>query len=141
METSLLDTNVFSEVLRGRNEPVTRRADAYLCVFECFTISVITVVEIIDGLRRRALQNRIDSFFSQLATGGHQVVPVEIGVARIAGLISGDLHRIGQPIGEADTLIAATALHLEIPLVTGNTRHFQRIQQAGYPLRLVDWAT
>ena len=140
METSLLDTNIFSEILRGRNDAVTRRADAYRSVFGHFTIAVITVVEIVDGLRRRALQGRIDGFFRELTTGGHQVVPVDIDVARIAGFILGDLHRHGQPIGESDPLIAATALHLQIPLVTGNTRHFQRIQHAGYPLRLVEWA-
>ncbi|MDQ2810105.1 MAG: type II toxin-antitoxin system VapC family toxin [Chloroflexota bacterium] len=30
-------------------------------------------------------------------------------------------------IGDADTLIAATALHHDLTLVTGNRRHFSRI--------------
>jgi len=39
----------------------------------------------------------------------------------------------------ADPMIAAIALHHGLELVTGNTVHFQRIQQLGYPLTLVNW--
>lgn len=36
-------------------------------------------------------------------------------------------------------MIAAIALHHGLELVTGNTAHFQRIQQLGYPLTVANW--
>jgi tRNA(fMet)-specific endonuclease VapC len=35
--------------------------------------------------------------------------------------------------------IAAIALEHGLELVTGNTAHFQRVQQLGYPLTLANW--
>jgi predicted nucleic acid-binding protein len=60
MERSLLDTDTFSEILRGRNESIQRKAEAYLTVFGRFTISVLTVAELIEGLRRQQADSRID---------------------------------------------------------------------------------
>ena len=59
--------------------------------------------------------------------------------AELAGRIAGDLERIGQQIGVADTMIAAIALDSGLELVTVNTSDFQRVQQLGYPLTLVNW--
>ena len=42
-------------------------------------------------------------------------------------------------IGRADPMIAATAIIQGLELVTGNTAHYQRIQQLGYPLTLANW--
>jgi tRNA(fMet)-specific endonuclease VapC len=36
-------------------------------------------------------------------------------------------------------MIAAIAIRHSLDLVTGNTAHYQRIQQLGYPLTLVNW--
>jgi predicted nucleic acid-binding protein len=36
-------------------------------------------------------------------------------------------------------MIAAAALQNGLELVTGNTTHYQRIQQIGYPLVLINW--
>ena len=41
--------------------------------------------------------------------------------------IRGELRARGQIIGDADILIAATALDNDLTLVTQNTRHFSRI--------------
>jgi tRNA(fMet)-specific endonuclease VapC len=51
----------------------------------------------------------------------------------------GELDRTGQPIGTADSMIAAIALEHGLELVTGNTAHFPRVQQLGYPLGLANW--
>jgi tRNA(fMet)-specific endonuclease VapC len=58
---------------------------------------------------------------------------------RLAGRIAGELERQGRPIGTADSMIAAIALKHGLELVTGNTAHFQRVQQLGYPLTLANW--
>ena len=41
--------------------------------------------------------------------------------------LRGQLRQAGTLIGDADTLIAVTALHHDLTLVTGNVRHFNRI--------------
>jgi tRNA(fMet)-specific endonuclease VapC len=60
MERSLLDTDIFSELLRGRNKAVIANADAYLATFGRFTISVITVAEMVEGLKWKSRQQAID---------------------------------------------------------------------------------
>jgi predicted nucleic acid-binding protein len=42
-------------------------------------------------------------------------------------------------IGIADSMIADIALEHGLELVTGNTAHFQRVQQLAYPLTLANW--
>ena len=54
------------------------------------------------------------------------------------GQIAGDLDRVGRPIGRCDPMIAAIALTHGLELATGNTSHYQRTQQFGYPLILVN---
>jgi len=48
-------------------------------------------------------------------------------ILRRFALLRGDLRARGQIIGDPDLLIAATALHRDMTLVTRNTRHFSRI--------------
>jgi predicted nucleic acid-binding protein len=59
--------------------------------------------------------------------------------AELAGRIAGDLERSGQTIGIADPMIAVIALTNGLELVTGNTAHFQRVQQLGHPWTLRSW--
>lgn len=139
MECSLLDTDTFSEILRGRDQAIRAKADAYLDVFGRFTLSVITITELVDGFRRQLRDDRIASLIAGNETVPHDVLVLDWKAAQIAGRILGDLHRAGQPIGNADPLIAAIAIQKDVPLVTGNTRHFERIQNLGFPLRLENW--
>jgi len=67
------------------------------------------------------------------------ILSLDQSAAELAGRIAGDLERTGQPIGRADPMIAAIALQHSLELVTGNTAHYQRIQQVGYQLRVVNW--
>jgi hypothetical protein len=60
-------------------------------------------------------------------------------LTELAGRITGELERSSQAIGLADPMIAAIAVHHGLELVTGNTAHFQRVQQLGYKLTLANW--
>ena len=66
------------------------------------------------------------------------MIPFEYPAAELAGRIAGDLDRTGQTIGKADPMIAAALQH-GLEMVMGNTAHYQRIQQLGYPLTLINW--
>ena len=89
------------------------------------------------GFQRTQATARLNAF---LATLPHmEVLLFDQPAAALAGRIAGELERTGHPIDMADTMIAAIAIDHGLELVTGNTTHFQRIQQLGYPLTLVNW--
>jgi predicted nucleic acid-binding protein len=75
----------------------------------------------------------------RLTLASEEIFSLDVSATELAGRITGDLDRIGQPIGRADPMIAAIAIDQGLELVTGNTAHYQRIQQFGYPLTLVNW--
>jgi len=54
-------------------------------------------------------------------------LPLNRAILERFGVLRGDLSRRGLTIGDFDLLIAATALHHDLTLVTRNRRHFSRI--------------
>ena len=137
MDKALLDTDIFSEILKGINSNVTARAAAYHAAFGSYTTSLVTVLEIVKGYQKVKREDRIQKFLSILP--GVELLSLDIGSAETAGRILGDLELAGQTIGRADPMIAAIALRYGMVLVTGNTTHYQRIQAIGYPLKLDNW--
>jgi tRNA(fMet)-specific endonuclease VapC len=139
MSRSVLDTDIFSEVLKGVDQRVAARAEAYRTTYGYYTISSITVMEIVKGFHKLQREDRIDRFRSVVSTV--DLLLLDAPIAELAGRIYADLERTGQPIGWADPIIAACALHYGLVLVTGNTEHYTRIQAIGYNLQLDNWRT
>lgn len=139
MAKALLDTDIVSEIFRGMNQRVVAKATAYRAVFGNYTISVITVMEVVQRWHKPQREDRVQEFLATLTT--EEVLMLERDDAVLAGRIYADLARIEQPIGYPDATIAAVALQRELTLVTGNLSHYQPIQAFGYPLRLDNWQT
>lgn len=137
MEKVLLDTDIFSEILKQKHEKVVTRAKQYHSYFGYYTITTITVLEIIKGFHKVGRENHIGRFLS--AISGTEILTLNIKSSELAGRIYADLERTGQPIGRADPIIAAVALENNLALSTGNISHYQRIQSAGYDLILDNW--
>lgn len=137
MNKALLDTDTLSEIGKGVNRAVVANATAYRRSFGRYTTSSISVMEIVRGFQRIGASQRLQAFVAAL--NGLEILPFDQAAAELAGRIAGDLERSGQPIGVADPMIAAVALTQGLELITGNIAHFQRIQQLGYPLTVVDW--
>lgn len=133
----LLDTDMFSEVLRGVNPGVVAQAVAYRAVVGYYTLSVITMMEMISGWHKMHREDRIRLLMAGITT--EEVLGFDMHTADLAGRIYADLARRGLPIGWVDTMIAATAVQHNLPLVTGNTLHYQRIQALGYSLSVANW--
>ena len=55
--------------------------------------------------------------------------------ARRFGLVKSDLERAGTPLSDLDLQIACVALQHNVPLVTHNRRHFERVSG----LAIEDW--
>jgi tRNA(fMet)-specific endonuclease VapC len=110
VDKALLDTDILSELLKGRDPHVMARAGAYRAVFGQYTMSLVSVVEVVKGFQRRRQEPRLQKFLAGLS---------------VMELLSLDL--------------AAVALSHDLVLVSGNQVHYQRIQTCGYALKLDNW--
>src|SRR5438874_38856 len=126
MDRSLLDTDIFSEVLKGIDPTVSLRKTAYLAAYGQYTVSMLTVAEIVKGFHKQNWEDRITQFLAGLSAV--ELLTLDLGSSELSGRIYADLERTGQPIGSADPLIAGIALQNDLVLVTGNQAHYQRIQ-------------
>jgi tRNA(fMet)-specific endonuclease VapC len=137
MDRTLLDTDIFSEITKAKNSSVVQRSTAYRQQHGRYTISVVTVAEVVKGLKKRDQLVRIDKFLQ--TCDSQEVLLLDMRSAVVAGRILGELERQGQSIGRVDPFIAGIAIANDLTLATGNIRHFQRIVKLGFPLRLVNW--
>ena len=128
----LLDTDILSAILR-QNHLVIPKARAYLAEHSRFTLSILTRYEILRGLKPKgATQQAI--VFDRFCTR-NTILSVTEQVAVKAADIYADLSRRGELIGDADILIAATALVNGLGVVTNNEDHFRRIRD----LQIENW--
>lgn len=122
----LLDTNVLSELRRGRMADQRVRAWAAASPAGLFWVSVISILEIERGVllveRRDPEQGaRLRSWLDGHVLGAFEdrILPVDTIVARrCAGL------HVPNPRSERDALIAATALAHSMTVVTRNVADF-----------------
>jgi len=137
LSKAVLDTDIYSEILKAADPVVTRNAIAYRQAKGVLTVSAVTVMEIVRGHQWKQSARKLQDFLVAVAT--EEVLPFDGAVAELAGKIAGELDRVGRPIGITDPMIAAVAIHHGLELVTGNTTHFQYVQALGYPLTLANW--
>jgi tRNA(fMet)-specific endonuclease VapC len=139
VDKALLDTDMLSEILKGIDQRVVAHAVAYRAAFGRYTISAITVMEIVKGFHKLRREDRIQQFLAGLPS--LELLTLDLHNSELAGRIYADLERTGQPIGRADPMVAAIALGHGLTLVTGNVSHYQRIQILGYSLKIENWRT
>jgi predicted nucleic acid-binding protein len=137
MNKSLLDTDIFSEIAKCKNERVSQKLDCYLSFHERLTISNITVMETVVGLRKISRHDKISEFLNDLRK--MEVLYLNQGSTILSAYIQADLEINGTPIELSDCLIASIAITNDLTLATGNTKHYQRIVDLGYPLVLENW--
>ena len=132
MSGFLLDANCVSELVRVKPEPrvlewmeVANESLLYL--------SVLTLGEIRKGLaalpqgRRRA---RLEAWLEVDLRGrfSGRILPVDAAVADRWGLLAAQARRNGAPLPIVDGLLAATALHHNLTLVSRNVCDFAAAQ-------------
>lgn len=107
MSATLLDTDVLIDHLRGHRQ--------LNLVDPAWKISVVTRCELFAG--RNANEPALQRTLNQID---------ELSVDRVIAQSAGRIRRTTQ-LGIADALIAATALEHQLPLMTRNLRHFERV--------------
>ncbi len=132
-----LDANVAIVLLNERRKTVREKFDAARTAGTPLCLSMIVYHELMYGAarseRRKANEDKIALF---VASGGLTLLPFEEADAREAADIRAHLRRLATPIGPYDALIAAQARRAGAPLVTANSREFERVPG----LVVVDWA-
>jgi predicted nucleic acid-binding protein len=125
----LLDTNVPSELTRPKSDP---KVEAWLedAEDEQLHFSVVSLGEILKGVtrlpesrRRTELQLWLDNTLRPWFAG--RILPVTEPIAERWGIFSGQSLLRGKTIKVADGLIAATALHHDLTIVTRNVKDFE----------------
>ncbi len=131
---TVLDTDTLSAIMR-RQPNALRHAQNELAHHHQFTFSIITRYEILRGLYAKQATAQLARFERLCAAS--QVLELTDEITIRAAMIYGTLHQRGELIGDADILIAATALEHGLVLATNNVQHYRRIPD----LQLVNWLT
>jgi tRNA(fMet)-specific endonuclease VapC len=120
----ILDTDILSALMR-KDAAVVAKAKAYLAQHNQFTLSIITRYEILRGLKAKGATRQAARF--DLFCASNEILSITDDVIIRAADIYADLYRRGELIGDADILIAASALVNGFGVVTNNEAHFRRI--------------
>ena len=128
----VLDTDAVSDLMRPHPSPTLVARLGELAPSEQATTAV-TVGELAYGAHcvdRPDLYERAMRLLS-----GARVLAFDGDAAQHYGRIRSELERQGKRLDDPDLRIAATVLAHQATLITGNTRHFQRVPD----LRCENW--
>jgi tRNA(fMet)-specific endonuclease VapC len=123
---TLIDTSVLIAIERGELDLTGVRENDE----EELAIAAITASELLHGvhrLRGAVARTRAERFVEHLLDV-IPVIPFDLDVARIHARIDAELSAAGTAVGDADLLIAATAVWLDYRIATRDLRSFPKIK-------------
>jgi predicted nucleic acid-binding protein len=131
---TLIDTSVIIAIERGHVDPtLLREVDED----EPIAIAAITASELLHGVHRligAVARTRAEQFVEHLLDA-IPVVPFDLDVARVHARLDAELSAKGTAAGDADLMIAATAVWLDYRIATRDLRSFPKIEG----LEVVKW--
>jgi predicted nucleic acid-binding protein len=97
---------------------------------EPVAMAAITASELLHGVHRLrgAVARTHASRFVERLLDAIPVVAFDLDVARVHARIDAELSAAGTPVGDADLIMAATAVWLDYRIVTRDLRSFPRIK-------------
>ncbi|MGH2561457.1 MAG: type II toxin-antitoxin system VapC family toxin [Thermomicrobiales bacterium] len=119
----LIDTDWLVDFLKGR--PAAVRLLGRLAP-DGLAISLVTFGEIYEGIRY-GQDRAADEMALAAALEWIPIHGLDVEIMRRFAEIRGDLRNRRQLIGDFDTLIAATALHHDLTIVSRNRDHYKRV--------------
>jgi tRNA(fMet)-specific endonuclease VapC len=129
---TVIDTSVIIAIERGHLD-VAQIADSD----EPVALAAITASELLHGVHRlkgAVARTRAERFVERLLDAV-PVVSFDLGVARIHARLDAELSSAGASVGDADLMIAATAVYLDYRVATRDLRSFPKIKD----LDVVRW--
>jgi predicted nucleic acid-binding protein len=109
-----------SETLLNRLKKVPRR--------DQFT-TTITIAEVYYGVMKASNRPRLLKLFEDVLLPRATILPFDFSAAKKYGGIRSFLEKQGTPLAHADLQIASITLSMNMTLITGNLKHFQRVPQ------------
>ena len=132
--STLLDTNVLSELLRAQPDPAVLAWIAAQPANSLFS-SAVTQAEMLlgaralpAGKRRMQLEQALDAMFREDFAG--RILPFDSGAAAHFAAIVAARNRAGKPISQFDGQIAAIALSHRLRVATRNVADFEGCSMA-----------
>ena len=118
----LIDTSIIIDHLRKKNK---NKSQLYhiVGIYTLF-ISTITVFELYAGATNDQKKQDISNVLEYVT-----ILPFTKATAQKSGEIYLSLRRENQVIETKDLFIAATALFHDLPIMTLNLRHFERVKE------------
>ena len=137
MNRCILDTDILSEYLKGHDSVVISRAAQYAHEHRVFSFTSVTVYEIVYGLQVKGATAQLQKVSAWIRQND-EIAPTAADYIAAAS-IRAKATQQGAPLELTDCLIAAVAVRLGQPLVTGNTDDFRAIQNTGVKLVIDNW--
>lgn len=123
MSKYLIDTNIFIDLLRDNLDLKTFISSGDLA------ISTISLSELYYGAERTDRPNQSHGLIESLLEDLNlKILPFSDKSSKIFAKLKVNLEKKGQKIEDFDLMIASTAIENDKILVTGNLKHFERIE-------------
>ena len=124
----IFDTDIYTNVMRkvpsetllNRLKKIPRR--------DQFT-TTITIAEVYYGLMKASNRTRLLKLFESVLLSRATILPFAFSAAKKYGETRSFLEKQGTPLAHADLQIASISLSMDMTLITGNLKHFQRVPQ------------
>lgn len=132
MSGFLLDTNCISELVHSKPEPRVLQwmdaADESLLYLSVLTLGEIRkgVAQLPQSKRRTQLETWLELELQARFSG--RILFIDASVADRWGLLAAEAKRKGRPLASVDGLLAATALHHNLTIVSRNVDDFAGTQ-------------
>ena len=122
----IFDTDIYTNVIRkvpsetliNRLKKVPRR--------DQFT-TTITIGEVYFGIMKVSDKTKLLKLFEDVLLPRATILSFDFSAAKKYGEIRSLLEKQGTPLAHADLQIASIALSMNMTLITGNLKHFQRV--------------
>jgi len=130
----LFDTDIITNILKKIPSPFLIKQLTSIPKSQQF-ISTITVSEIVYGSMKSGRPDYHLKNLEEILIPAVNIAPFDTSAAYICGNLRARLEKQGEPLALADLEIAAIALARNFILVSGNQKHFARINE----LKLENW--
>ena len=131
----MLDTNICSYIIRRSPESVISRLQEEVMSGANIVISLFTYMELMYGAVSPKTPKNVLYGMDEFVAEIDEIVSAEAAVIQRGAEIQRELMKVGQRIGDIDSMIAAHAIMENCTLVTNNTREFARVPD----LKLENW--
>jgi len=115
----IIDTDVLIWYMRGNDKALRLIENS-----ENFFISVVTYMELVQGMRNK---NELNSLRQALHSWNAKILYISEEISAKA-MFAVEQYFLSHSIHLADALIGATAINYGLPLLTGNDKHYNVIK-------------